>query len=124
MSSLATELNTPTLVDGVTTVISLVVSLGFRISRHVASERYPYGLERAEDLAGLGVALVIWGSAVFAGVESVHKLLAHQGTSHVGAGIAAAVLGPVGNQLVARYKLRVAGGSRRPPWSATPNTPG
>ena len=86
---------------------SLVVFLGFRISRRTASERYPYGLERAEDLAGLGVALVIWASAVFAGIESVHKLLTHQGTGHVGAGIAAAVLGIVGNQLVARYKLRV-----------------
>jgi cation diffusion facilitator family transporter len=50
---------------------------------------------------------VIWASAVFAGIESVHKLLTHQGTTHVGAGIAAAVLGIVGNQLVARYKLRV-----------------
>jgi divalent metal cation (Fe/Co/Zn/Cd) transporter len=29
---------------------SLVVFLGFRISRRAASERYPYGLERAEDL--------------------------------------------------------------------------
>jgi len=86
---------------------SAVVFLGFRISRRSASERYPYGLERAEDLAGLGVALVIWASAVFAGWESVHKLLANHGTSHVGVGIAAASLGIVGNQAVARYKLRV-----------------
>ncbi len=86
---------------------SLVVFLGFRISRRTASERYPYGLERAEDLAGLGVALVIWASAVFAGVESVHKLLAGAPTAHVGAGIAAAAVGILGNQLVARYKLRI-----------------
>lgn len=86
---------------------SLVVFLGFRVSRRTASERYPYGLERAEDLAGLGVALVVWASAVFAGWESVHKLLAGSGTSHVEVGIAAAVLGIVGNHLVARYKLRV-----------------
>ncbi len=86
---------------------SAVVFLGFRISRRTASERYPYGLERAEDLAGLGVALVIWASAVFAGVESVRKLLSHAGTSHVGLGIAAAALGILGNQLVARYKLVV-----------------
>jgi cation diffusion facilitator family transporter len=87
--------------------ISLVVFLGFRVSRRTPSQRYPYGLERAEDLAGLGVAVVVWASAVFAGWESVHKLLAGSGTSHVGAGIAAAALGIVGNQLVARYKLRV-----------------
>jgi len=86
---------------------SLVVFLGFRVSRRTPSERYSYGLERAEDLAGLGVALVVWASAVFAGWESAHKLLAGSGTSHVGAGIAAAALGIVGNQLVARYKLRV-----------------
>jgi cation diffusion facilitator family transporter len=86
---------------------SLVVFLGFRISRRTPSERYPYGLERAEDLAGLGVALVVWASAVVAGWESVHKLLAGSGTSHIGVGIAAAALGIVGNQLVARYKLGV-----------------
>lgn len=86
---------------------SAVVFLGFRISKRSPTERYPYGWERAEDLAGLGVALVIWASAAFAGVESVHKLLANEGTSHVGAGIAAAALGIAGNQLVARYKLRI-----------------
>jgi len=86
---------------------SAVVFLGFRLSRRVSSERYPYGWERAEDLAGLGVALVIWASAVFAGVESVHKLVSDQGTSHLGTGIAAAVIGVLGNQVVARYKLRV-----------------
>jgi cation diffusion facilitator family transporter len=86
---------------------SLAVFLGFRVSRRAACERYPYGLERAEDLAGLGVAVVIWASAVFAGIESFHKLLSHQGTNHIAAGITAAALGIVGNQLVARYKLRV-----------------
>lgn len=86
---------------------SLAVFLGFRVSRRAACERYPYGLERAEDLAGLGVAVVIWASAVFAGIESIHKLLTHQGTNHIAAGITAAALGIVGNQLVARYKLRV-----------------
>lgn len=86
---------------------SVLVFLGFRVSRHAPSERYPYGLERAEDLAGLGVAMVVWGSAVFAGWESVHKLLSDEGTDHVGVGIAAAVVGILGNQLVARYKLRV-----------------
>lgn len=86
---------------------SLVVFLGFRVSRRPASDRYPYGLERAEDLAGLGVALVIWGSAVFAGVESVRKLIEHGSTHHVGIGIAGAAIGIIGNQAVARYKLRV-----------------
>jgi cation diffusion facilitator family transporter len=86
---------------------SALVFVGFRSSRRLPTERYPYGYERAEDLAGLGVALVIWGSAAFAGFESVTKLLRHGGTGHVGWGIAAAAVGIVGNQLVARYKLVV-----------------
>jgi cation diffusion facilitator family transporter len=86
---------------------SAVMFAGFAISKKPATRRYPYGYERAEDLAGLGVALVVWLSALFAGYESYHKLVHHEATSHVGAGMAAAVLGIVGNQLVARYKLRV-----------------
>src|ERR1700684_1205025 len=31
---------------------SAVVFLGFRLSRRPPTEKYPYGLERAEDLAG------------------------------------------------------------------------
>ncbi|GAC1408468.1 MAG: cation diffusion facilitator family transporter [Mycobacterium sp.] len=86
---------------------SVLVFVGFRASRKCATERYPYGYERAEDLAGIGVAVVIWASAVVAGVESVAKLLRHGATHHVGWGIAAALVGIAGNQLVARYKLVV-----------------
>jgi len=84
---------------------SAVVFLGFRISKRQPTSGYPYGYERAEDLAGLGVALVIWASAVFAGYVSVRKLIDNGGTTQVGIGIAGAALGIVGNQLVARYKL-------------------
>ncbi len=86
---------------------SVLVFVGFRASRRLPTERYPYGYERAEDLAGLGVALVIWGSAAVAGYESVTKLVRHGATGHVGWGIAAAAVGIAGNQLVARYKLVV-----------------
>jgi cation diffusion facilitator family transporter len=86
---------------------SAVVFVGFRVSKRPATPSNPYGFERAEDIAGLGVAIVIWGSAVFAGVISVHKLLAAGGTSHVGVGIVAAIVGIAANQLVARYKGRV-----------------
>jgi cation diffusion facilitator family transporter len=84
---------------------SAVVFLGFRLSRKPPTERYPYGLERAEDLAGVGIAVVIWASAAFAGYESIRKLLEHGRTSHVALGIAGAALGIAGNQVVARYKL-------------------
>jgi len=86
---------------------SVVVFVGFRMSQRPASASHPYGLERAEDVAGLGVALVIWASAVFAGVVSVHKLTEHGRTTNLGFGMAAAAVGIAGNQVVARYKRRV-----------------
>lgn len=84
-----------------------VVVLGFRLSRRPPSSTHPYGYEKAEDLAGLAVALVVWASAVFAGVESWHKLVHHGATTHLGWAMVGAVVGVLGNQAVARYKLRV-----------------
>jgi cation diffusion facilitator family transporter len=86
---------------------SLVVFIGFRVSKRPATSSHPYGYERAEDLAGLGVALVIWASAALAGVVSIHKLTEHGRTSHLAIGMAAAAVGIAGNQVVARYKRRV-----------------
>ena len=93
---------------------SAVVFLGFRLSRRPATERYPYGLERAEDLAGIGIAVVIWASAAFAGYESIRKLIDHGPTSHLGVGIAGAAIGILGNQIVAGTNSPSAGGSTRP----------
>jgi cation diffusion facilitator family transporter len=86
---------------------SLVVFVGLRVSKRPATQTHPYGWERAEDIAGLGVALVIWLSAFLAAAVSIHKLITHGTTSHVGYGIAAAFIGILGNQVVARYKRRV-----------------
>lgn len=86
---------------------SAIVFIGFRVSKRKPSPSYPYGYERAEDLAGLGIALLIWASAALAGVESYRKLVGQQPTTLVGLGMAGAALGIVGNQLVARYKLTV-----------------
>jgi cation diffusion facilitator family transporter len=89
------------------TSTSAAVWLGFRISKRPPSPSHPYGYERAEDVAGLGVALVIWASAAFAAVASYHKLLEHGRTTHLGLAMGASVVGMVGNQVVARYKMRV-----------------
>jgi cation diffusion facilitator family transporter len=86
---------------------SIVVFIGFRISKKQPTDRYPYGLNRAEDLAGLGVALVIWISAGIAAYESWRKLVEHGETTHLGIGMLGAVIGILGNQAVAWYKGRV-----------------
>jgi cation diffusion facilitator family transporter len=87
---------------------SLVVFVGFAISKKKPSETHPYGYERAEDIAGLGIAVVIFASAIFAGYQSYEKLISNAGTTNVFVGMGAAVIGMVGNLAVSRYKKRVA----------------
>jgi cation diffusion facilitator family transporter len=86
---------------------SALVFLGFKLSEQPPSRKYPYGFERAEDLAGLGVALIIWASALFAGYESYRKLIQQAPTTHVWSGMAGAMLGILGNRLVASYKKKI-----------------
>jgi cation diffusion facilitator family transporter len=86
---------------------SAVVFFGFWVSKKQPTVRYPYGFERAEDLAGLSVAAFIWLSALLAGFESYQKLVSGAGTSYVGIGVVGAAVGIVGNLAVARYKLHI-----------------
>lgn len=82
--------------------------VGFRLSRRPASDRFPYGWRRAEDLAGLVILLAIAVSAGLAGWDSFAALLAE---GHVvrnpAAALAAALVGALGNEAVAIYKIRV-----------------
>jgi cation diffusion facilitator family transporter len=86
---------------------SALVFLGFRVSKRSPSRRFPFGYDRAEDLAGLGIALVIWASAVFAGVASYRKLVGGGGTHHLGLGMIGALVGIAANRIVASYKGRI-----------------
>src|SRR6476660_5581606 len=86
---------------------SALVFLGFKLSKRPPTRKYPYGFERAEDLAGLGVAFVIWVSAVFAGYESDQKLIHRSPTTQLWLGMAGALLGIIGNRVVAGYKMKV-----------------
>ena len=81
--------------------------LAFWVSRKPANERYTYGYGRAEDLAGVFVLPIILGSAVVAAWESLRRLLDPTPIDHLGWVAAAGLLGFVGNELVAQYRIRV-----------------
>jgi cation diffusion facilitator family transporter len=83
------------------------IYFGFRMSRRSASARFPYGYGRAEDLAGVVVVAAIWISAGVAFYQSYEKFVSGSPTTDLPVGMAAAVIGIVGNQVVARYKSRV-----------------
>jgi cation diffusion facilitator family transporter len=81
--------------------------IAFVIGRRAATRRYTYGYGRAEDLAGVFIVVVIALSAVVAGYESIHRIVAPQPVENVGAVLAAGVIGFVGNELVALHRIRV-----------------
>ena len=81
--------------------------IAFALSTRAATKRYTYGFGRAEDLAGLFVVAMIALSAVIAGYEAVTRLLNPVPIEHVGWVAAAGIIGFVGNELVALYRIRV-----------------
>ena len=81
--------------------------IAFALSRRAATRRYNYGYGRAEDLAGLFVVLMIALSAVLAGYESIRRLIDPQPLTYVWVVVAAGVIGFLGNELVAVYRIRV-----------------
>lgn len=83
------------------------LGLAFLLARRPATRRYTYGFGRAEDLAGLVIAAVIATSAWLAGYEAVKRLLTPAEVIHLPWLAAAGLVGFAGNELVARYRIRV-----------------
>lgn len=81
--------------------------IAFVLGRRAASKRFTYGLGRVEDLAGLFVLLMIALSAIIAGYQAVRRLIHPLPIEHLGWVAAAGVIGFLGNELVALYRIRV-----------------
>jgi len=81
--------------------------LAFRLGRRPPTSRFTYGYGKAEDVAGLAVVVLIVASAGFAGYQSVNRLLHPQKVSHLGFVMVAAVVGFLGNEVVAKYRIEV-----------------
>jgi cation diffusion facilitator family transporter len=83
------------------------LGIAFLLGRRPATRRFTYGFGRAEDLAGLAVVLTIAASALLAGWTAVDRLLHPAPMTHLGAVALAGLLGFGGNEVVARYRIRV-----------------
>ncbi len=81
--------------------------VAFALSTKAATRRYTYGLGRAEDLAGLFVVAMIALSAIVAGYEAVRRLIHPQPIVHIGWVAVAGLIGFLGNEWVALYRIRV-----------------
>ena len=88
-------------------VTAVPLWIAFVVGRRAATRRYTYGYGRAEDLAGLFIVAMIALSAVLAGVQAIRRLIDPQPIEHVGWVALAGLVGFLGNELVAVYRIRV-----------------
>ncbi len=86
------------------TTIPLIIA--FRLGRRPATTMYPYGYRRAEDLVGLFISLVIIASIVLIVWESIDALINPRPLTNLGWVLAAGIIGFVGNEAVAVYRIR------------------
>lgn len=90
--------------DGLNSVPLLIA---FYLARRAATRRYTYGFSRAEDVAGIFIVLSIAFSAGVIFYESIRKFFHPEPISNLGWVAAAAVIGFMGNELVALIQIRV-----------------
>jgi len=88
-----------------TTAIPLWIA--FILARRKPSKTFNYGLGRVEDLAGVLIVLIILFSAIVAGYEAINRLLHPEPISQLWWVAAAGVIGFIGNEAVAVFRIRI-----------------
>lgn len=83
------------------------LAAAFILARRRPSKRFPYGLGRAEDLAGLAIMALILLSAAVAAYEAVKRIIDPEALTALLAVALAGFIGFLGNEAVALFRMRV-----------------
>jgi cation diffusion facilitator family transporter len=88
-------------------VTAIPLWIAFMFARLKPSQRFTYGYGRVEDLAGVIIVLIITFSAIIAGYESVNRFFHPRLVEHLWIVVAASVIGFLGNEGVAIFRIKV-----------------
>jgi len=83
------------------------LGIAFLFARLKPSKRFTYGYGRVEDLAGVAVVLIILFSALVAGYEAIQRFFHPKPVSHLWAVALASIVGFIGNEAVALFRIKV-----------------
>lgn len=86
---------------------AIPLGFAFILARKKANNRFTYGYGRVEDLAGVIIVFLILFSALVAAYESIDRLFHPQTVGFLGAVVAASILGFAGNEIVAKFRIKV-----------------
>src|SRR5262252_3028304 len=96
-----------TLHNAADALTAVPLGIAFVVGRRPPTRRYTYGYGRAEDLAGVVIVLVIAASSALGAYEAITRLAHPRPVTNLIAVAVAALIGFIGNELVARYRIRV-----------------
>lgn len=85
---------------------AIPLGIAFWLSRREHDRRYTYGFGLAEDIAGIIIVLMILFTAGEAIYQSILKIIEPEPIHNLGWVAAAAIIGFLGNELVAVYRIR------------------
>ncbi|RWQ87120.1 MAG: cation transporter [Mesorhizobium sp.] len=88
-------------------VTAIPLWIAFMLARRKPSKTFTYGLGRVEDLAGIIIVLIILFSAIVAGYEAIDRLIHPQPITFLGWVAVAGLIGFLGNEAVAVFRIRV-----------------
>jgi cation diffusion facilitator family transporter len=86
---------------------TLFLGAAFVLAKKSATSRYTYGFHRAEDLVGLLILAFLGVSAFLSARASILKLVQGTETSYLLIGMAVALIGAAGKEIIALYKVRI-----------------
>lgn len=81
--------------------------VAFVLARRKPTQTFTYGYGRVEDFAGIVIVLIILFSALVAGYQAIDRLIHPHPVMHLGWLAAAGVIGFLGNEAVAVFRIRV-----------------
>lgn len=81
--------------------------IAFTLVKRPVTKVFNYGLGRVEDFAGMLIVLIILFSAIVAGYEAINRLFHPQAISQLVAVAVAGVVGFIGNEVVAVFRIKV-----------------
>jgi cation diffusion facilitator family transporter len=88
-------------------VTAIPLWIAFKLARRKPTKRFTYGYGRVEDLAGVAVVFTILFSAVVAGYQSIDRFFHPQIVQYLWAVVVASVIGFIGNEAVAQFRIKV-----------------
>ncbi|MFC4333946.1 cation diffusion facilitator family transporter [Salininema proteolyticum] len=86
---------------------AIPLGIAFLLGRRAATRRFTYGFGRAEDLAGIIIVVFIAVSAFAAAWAAIDRFRHPADIDFLWAVALAGIIGFAGNELVARYRIRV-----------------